>query len=144
LVSEQGRFAVLMPGKPARQSREIALAGNATRMDMLSVQVSGMAFGVGSADLPAEADVGRIVSEGRDALLRNITGKLIAERPIEIAGARGIEFEAEGATQDVRMRLAARVMVGGTRFYQVVFIGREERAATVDTGLFLRSFRLLS
>jgi len=142
-VWPDGKFAVLFPGKPALESRDIAFAGSTLRMDMLSVQVSGMAFGVGYADLPASADPARAIAEGRDALLRNIGGRTTVERAVELPGARGLEFEAEGAAQEAKMRLAARVLVGSARYYQVVFIGRAERAGAVDAGLFLNSFRVL-
>ena len=41
------------------------------------------------------------------------------------------------------MRLAARVLVTGERFYQVVVVGREDRAGAADTALFLGSFKPL-
>jgi hypothetical protein len=139
----QGRFSVLLPGRPAHGWREVALAGRAVRMDMVSVQIKGLAFGVAYADLPADADPMRVINESRDALIRNISGRITTEHAVEIDGARGIEFEAEGATQEARMRLAARILVGAGRFYQIVFVGREERAAAVDTALFLGSFKLV-
>lgn len=139
----EGQFAVLLPGKPKHETRDIALAGHTVRMQMLAVQVSGMAFGVGYADLPAGADAQRVVAEGRDALLRNIAGQATGEGPIEIVGAKGIEFEALGTAQDTRLHLAARVLLADSRYYQIVFIGRDERAGAVDTALFLRSFKLL-
>ena len=41
------------------------------------------------------------------------------------------------------MRIAARMVGGGDRFYQVVFVGRAERAAEVVPTLFPGSFRVL-
>lgn len=141
--SPEGRFAVLLPGKPTHESREVILAGITTQMDMFSVNVPGMAFGIGYADLPPGAEPVRAVAGGRDALLRNISGRITAERELELHGARGVEFEAVGTARDAPMRLAARVLVGGGRFYQVVFVGREDRAGAADTALFLSSFKLL-
>jgi hypothetical protein len=142
-TSPEGRFAVLLPGRPARESREVMLGGVKTPMHMTSVQVSGMAFGVGYADLPPGADATRAVAEGRDALLRNIGGRVTAERPIDLDGARGIDLQAAGAAQGAAMHLAARLVVGGDRYFQAVLIARAERAGEVDPTLFPGSFRLV-
>lgn len=142
-TSPEGRFAVMLPGRPARDSREVALAGAKVALYMTSVQASGMAFGVGYADLPAGTDAARVIAEDRDALVRNIRGRVTAERPIALDGARGIEFQAEGSAQGAAMRIAARLAVAGDRFYQVVFIARAERADAVDPTMFPGSFRLL-
>jgi hypothetical protein len=142
-ASPEGRFAVLLPGRPARESREVTLAGAPTPMHMTSVQVAGMAFGVGYADLPPGADAARVLAEGRDALLRNIGGRVTAERPIDLDGARGIDFRADGTAQGAAMHLAARLAVGGDRYFQAVLVARAERAGEVDPTLFPGSFRLV-
>lgn len=142
-TSPEGRFAVMLPGRPARDAREVTLAGTKAPMHMTSVQVSGMAFGVGYADLPPGADGERVIAEGRDALVRNIGGRVTAERPVALDGARGIEFQAEGSAQGAAMRISARLAVAGERFYQVVLVGRAERVAEVDPTLFPGSFRAL-
>jgi hypothetical protein len=142
-TSPEGRFAVMLPGRPAREAREVTLAGARAPLHMTSVQVSGMAFGVGYADLPPGVDAERVIAEGRDALVRNIGGRVTAERPLTLDGARGIEFQAEGSAQGAAIRISARVAVVGDRFYQAVFVGRAERAAEVDPTLFPGSFRVL-
>jgi hypothetical protein len=144
VTSPEGRFAVLLPGKPTRDVRTIMLAGAAVKMHMYAVQVAGMAFGVGYADLPQGLDAARAVSEGRDALVRNIAGQITGERDVEVQGIRGLEFDATGTSDGQPMRLAARVLADGGRFYQVVLIGRAEPAARVDTTLYLGSFKLLA
>jgi hypothetical protein len=143
LNSPEGRFAVLLPGKSKRDTRPVLLGGVEAKMHMHAVQVSGMAFGVGYVDLPQGTDAMRAVTEGRDALVRNIAGRITAERDIELQGARGVEFEAAGTADGEPMRLAARVLPAGGRFYQIVFIGRAAHAVRVDIALFLESFRLL-
>jgi len=75
--------------------------------------------------------------------VRNIGGRVTAERPVALDGARGIEFQAEGSAQGAAMRISARLAVAGNRFYQVVLVGRAERAGEVDPTLFPSSFRVL-
>ncbi len=141
--SPAGRFAVLLPGKPTHASREVLLAGTTTQLEMFSVNVPGLAFGVGYADLPPGAAAAGAVAAGRAALLRNIDGRITAERALELPGTRGVEFEAVGTAQDKPMRLAARVLVAGERYYQVVVVGREDRVGAADAALFLGSFKPL-
>jgi hypothetical protein len=143
VTSPEGRFAVLLPGKPTRDVRTIMLAGAAVKMHMYAVQVAGMAFGVGYADLPQDVDAAQALIEGRDALVRNIAGQISREQDAEAQGVRGLEFEATGTSDGAPMRLAARIFADGGRFYQVVLIGRAEPAARVDTALYLGSFKLL-
>src|SRR5262245_38457648 len=90
VTSAEGKFSVLLPRKPARDVRAVAFAGYSVRMEMYAAQVSGMAFGVGYADLPSGADPDRMVRAGCDALVRNIAGTITNERAITINGAHGI------------------------------------------------------
>jgi hypothetical protein len=143
LTSPDGRFAVMLPGRPAREAREVALANAKVTLHMTAVQMSGMAFGVGYADFPPGTDPERAIAESRDALVRNIAGRVTAERPVVIEGGRGIEFQAEGSVQGTAMRISARLAVAGDRLYQVALIARAERASEVDPTLFPGSFRIL-
>jgi hypothetical protein len=142
-VSPEGRYAVMLPGRPAHDAREVPLAGAKVAMHMTAVQMSGMAFGVGYADLPPGTDAERAIAEGRDALVRNIAGRVTAERPVAIDSAPAIEFQAEGSVQGAAMKVSGRLAVVGDRFYQVVLVGRAERAGEVDPTLFPGSFRLI-
>jgi hypothetical protein len=139
--SPEGGFTVMLPSKPARESRELVLAGGKTTMHMISAHAPEMAFGVGYADLPPGTDPARALDEGRAALVKNIGGRVTAERALE--GVSGVEFEAEGAAEGNPMRLAARVIVSGNRYYQVVLVARAARAGEVDRTIFPGSFRLL-
>jgi hypothetical protein len=139
--SPEGGFTVMLPSKPARESRELVLAGGKTTMHMVSAHATEMAFGVGYADLPQGTDPARALDEGRAALVKNIAGRVTAERALE--GVVGVEFEADGEAGGNPMRLAARVLVSGNRYYQVVLVARAARAGEVDRTIFPGSFRLL-
>jgi hypothetical protein len=141
-TSPEGGFTVMLPSKPARDSRELVLAGTKTTMHMVAAHAPEMAFGVGYADLPPGTDAVRAVEEGRDALVKNIAGRVSAERRLDAPA--GVEFEAEGSAEGNPMRLAARVLVAGNRYYQVVLVARAARAAEVDRTIFPGSFRLLA
>jgi hypothetical protein len=140
-ASPEGGFTVMLPSKPARDSRELVLAGVKTTMHMVAAHAPEMAFGVGYADLPPGTEPARVIDEGRTALLKNIGGRVTAERRLE--SPPGVEFEAEGAAEGNPMRLVARVLVAGNRYYQVVLVARAARADEVDLTIFPGSFRLL-
>jgi hypothetical protein len=145
VTSANGGYAVLMPARPDMAQREVVVAGVPLMMSMTSVHREGMAFGAAYADIPRDhARHAEILAAARDALVRNIAGRIAATRDITIDGAAGHEFQADGKVGGHPMRLAARVLIGGNRFYQVVYVGRAGRLPEADTNLFLGSFRLVA
>jgi hypothetical protein len=140
-TSPEGGFTVMLPSKPVRDSRELVLAGAKTTLHMVAAHAPEMAFGVGYAELPPGTEPARVIDQGRAALVKNIAGRVTAERRLE--SPPGVEFEAEGSAEGSPMRLAARVLVSGNRYYQVVLVARAARADEVDRTIFPGSFRLL-
>ena len=103
-----------------------------------------MAFGVAYADIPAvHPRHGELLAAVRDALARNIDGRITADREVTVDAAAGHEFYAQGNVNGRPMLLAARLLIAGSRYYQVVFVGQGGRLANADVDLFLGSFRLL-
>jgi len=143
VTSAEGGYAVLLPAKPERASREVAIADAQLELNMAWVHKEGMAFGAAYAVLPPGAPAkGPFLDAARDALARNVGGRVTRERALEIDGHPAREFAAEGAAEGEPMRLAARVLVANGRFYQVVFVGRGGRGEDADVTMFLESFRL--
>jgi hypothetical protein len=141
--SASGGFAVLMPAHPDTARREVVIGGVALMMSMTSVRREGMAFGAAYADIPRDhSRNAELLAAARDALVRNIDGRIASTREIVIDGAAGQEFQADGKVGAHPMRLAARVLIGGSRFYQVVYVGRTGGLPEADVNLFLGSFRL--
>jgi hypothetical protein len=143
LYWEDARLKVMLPGKPAKSARDIALGREKLSMQMLQTQMSGMAFGVAYAPLPP-GDPNALLPMARDALLRNIEGTLLTEREVDVRGtaAKGREFTGEGIVAGTPMLVAARLVAANGRFYQVVFVGRKDRVERVDLPLYLGSLTL--
>lgn len=141
--SAESGYAVLLPAKPDRATREVAIGAARVALHMQSVHKDGMAFGAAHADLPPGTGAGQLLDDARDALVRNIGGRVTSEQALAIAGASGRAFTAEGSAAGEPMRLAARVIVANDRFFQVVFVGRVGRGTAADVDMFLESFRLL-
>lgn len=138
--SEDGSFMLLMPAKPKRFERELNIGDTKLQLNMLSAESDGLAFGLGYAEIPAETSLS-LVKDARDALLRNIHGQIVEERLIEVGEAKGMEFRATGQSGDIPMLMAARVLRDKQRFYQIVFVGRRDRAEKIDIPFFLESFK---
>ena len=145
VTSASGGYAVLMPARPDRAQREVVMGGVTLSMSMTSVQREGVAFGVADAEIPTSyARPMELLAAARAGLLRNIEGRVVSERTVAIDGVEGEEFRAEGTANGHPMQLAARVLIAGPRFYQIVFVGQRGRVPPADVDLFLGSFRILS
>ncbi|NJN40736.1 MAG: hypothetical protein HC807_07860 [Gammaproteobacteria bacterium] len=143
VTSTTGRYSVLMPAKPEHAQREVVVGDTTLSMTMASVRKAGMAFGVAYAEIPAgRAQRAELVVAARDALSRNIDGRITSEREVRIDGAVGREFFSDGSVGGQPMRLAARVFASDAHFYQVVLVGQSDRLEKADVALFLGSFRL--
>lgn len=143
LRSVDGGFVVMFPDRPKEITRDIVLGGAALRMHMLTTEGHGTAFGVGYADLPADVAANVLIGGARDALVHNVAGRVDSERPVNVGGLEGLEFYAEGAAGDDPMVVAARVLADDRRLYQVLFVGKRERAQNIDLAFYLGSFKPL-
>lgn len=136
LRSTEGGFAALMPAKPRYEARTL-VGAPAVTMHLWSARAANSVFGVGYADYPA---VDAAILDGtRDALAKNIGGRVLEEKPLVQSGLPGRDFVAEGGTT----RLRARLLVSGTRLYQLAVLGERNAVAAADIDLFLSSFQPL-
>ena len=140
----EGGFAVMFPARPKETTRDITLGGTTLELHMLSAEVNDMAFGVGYADLPAGVAGDALLAAARDGLVRNIAGRVVIEQPVSKPGLSGQAFRAEGHAGDKEMIVAARLLTGAGKFYQVLFIAPRERTTEVDIDFYLDSFRRLN
>jgi hypothetical protein len=141
---EDGGVKALLPAKPAKFTRDVVIAGSTVPMQMLQVQLKGMAFAVAFAPLPP-GDPAKTLAAARDVLVQNIAGRLVADREVDVPGAasKGREFRAEGNVAGTPMLVAGRVAADRERLYEVVFVGRQDRAQGIDLDLFLGSLRIV-
>lgn len=139
-----GNFAVMFPARPKEVTREVQLGGTVLEMHMLSAEVNDMAFGVAYADLPAGVEADVLLTAARDGLVRNVNGRVIEEQPLSLPGLSGQAFRADGRAGDLDLVVAARLLAGDGRFYQILFIGPRASVGEVDLGFYLGSFKLLN
>jgi len=142
----EGGFSVLLPDKPARESREVTIGQHRLRMDLFATRVEGASFGVGYAPLPPALDDAareKLLADAREAFVRNVNAEAGEDRSISLDGFSGREFRASGNRDGRRLVVAGRVIATDQRFHQLIFIAPEDKAANVDVSLFLGSLKLL-
>ena len=109
-------------------------------MHLWSAKAADTVFGVGYADLHAtDAETLPVL---RDALARNVQGKIVSERAVSANGIAGKEFVVEGLVGDAPALLRARLLVSGLRVYQLAAVGRAGAVPAEDLETFFDSFKV--
>lgn len=139
LNSNEGGFSALMPAKPRYEERSLADAPGVT-MHLWSAHAAKSVFGISYADYPVAGT--RLLDATRDALVANVRGRLLEEKPITSNGLAGLELTAES---DDKV-LQARLLLSGSRLFQLVVLGPKKDLwnATTEVDLFLSSLRPLA
>jgi hypothetical protein len=140
--SAQGRYSIALPARPQEHTRTLNSSAGEVSMTMASAQAAGWIFGVGYADYPSGTDAGKHIDEQRDALLRNISGRITAETPLGVGGRPGRMVSAEGRRGDSVMVLQVRFVSDGRRLYQIAAVGDKGGIAQTELDTFLDSFKL--
>jgi hypothetical protein len=141
-TSEEGRFAVRVPGTP-RVSKKKTAAGETA---LATVEQPNGRYVVAYLDLQTEPGEGAAMAQerlekARDGAVSGVGGKVLADRPITLAGkypGRDVTIELPGKDDLARDRM---YLVNG-RLYQVTATGRKWWVESADTRKFLDSFRL--
>ena len=141
-TSPDARYRVTFPAKPSSATRTIDLDGLQVSMTMTAAEVEGATFAVGAAEAPDAGRAQAALASMKLALLRNIGAPLPhAQTAPTAAGAT--QVDATGTGQGGPMRLVGRFEARGTRFYQVIVIGRDKTVPPEQIEQFLTSFTLL-
>jgi hypothetical protein len=146
-TSPDARYRVTFPAKPSSATRDIDLDGMRVSMTMTAAEVEGATFAVGAAEAPDAARARAAVDAMKLALLRNIGAPLPGPaRSAAAAGASAAtstDVDASAAGQGGPIRLVGHFEARGTRFYQVIVIGRGKAVPPEQIEQFLTSFSLL-
>lgn len=137
-TSQEGRYKVLFPAKPATFTRPVDLDGLRVEMTMTAAEVDGATFAVGAATAPDAARARAALPAMRLALLRNIdAAEDAAPTPQD-----SLRVDATGAANGKPMRLHGRFEARGERFYQVIVLGPANAVPPEQVEQFLTSFAL--
>jgi hypothetical protein len=136
--SSEGRFSVWMPARVSEEARP--LPGNGGSMRQWSARARDTVFAAGYADF-AEARRAAML-ELRDAVLRNIDGKVDSEQPVQLGNMAGIDVAASGRSGGSALMLRTRLYQRGARVYQLAVLGAPGAVASADVETFFASFKL--
>ena len=142
VASTQGRFRITLPAKPHEQTRTLDTAAGTLSMAMVSARAGEWLYGVGYADYPAGGELQGRIDAQRDALLRNIAGRIITQKTASLDGRVDRVVIAEGRNGDHEIALHARFVADGLRLYQIVAIGRKGGVSDTELDTFLDSFKI--
>jgi hypothetical protein len=141
-TSPDARYRVTFPAKPSSATRTIDLDGLQVSMTMTAAEVEGATFAVGAAEAPDAGRAQAALATMKLALLRNIGAPLPRAQAAPVA-AGTTQVDATGTGHGGPMRLVGRFEARGTRFYQVIVIGRDKTVPPEQIEQFLTSFTLL-
>jgi len=144
---DDGGFTVLFPQKPGQAERRLNTPMGTATMKMYSVRVDETVLGAGFADFAQPLDA-LALELMRDALVKSLGGKLASDKPVRSAGNNGIAGREVIITATLGQgeksapgEMRARLYVRGTRYYQVLLVGRKGAFETGDADMFLNSFK---
>jgi hypothetical protein len=139
-----GGFAVLLPQKPGQSRRSLDTPAGAVEMHMYSARVGEHVLAAGFADFAAPPDAA-LLDGMRDALVRNVDGRVESERAVEAGGFSGREITARGplgrGERAAPGLVRARLLVRGNRYVQLLSIGAPGGMSEADVDMFLTSFK---
>lgn len=144
-TSKAGRFSVMMPGKPKKQTQNVPSAVGNIKMDVYSVDRFSYAYLVMTSDMPTprklkDDEIRQVLNDARDGALGQTKGKLVKETEITIDGYIGKEIEI--TAPEVKGMARNRMYWVDGRLYQVMVVGPKSTIHSDDTEKFYASFKL--
>ena len=138
---DDGRFSVLLPGKPERQNQ--SLDTPLGKIDLVTYMAGSRKAGcaVAYADYPEQhinsTDPQKLLDGSRDGAITNVGGQLISETRIDFHGkpAREILIEVPN-----KAFINLRLFLIGPRLYQLMFIAPNNQGYEQDISKFFESF----
>jgi hypothetical protein len=111
-------------------------------MTMTAVDIDGVSFAVGSAELADPAQAQQALQTMKAGLLNNIHGQLKSEKA-NSAAPPSLDIEAIGAAPSGggTLLLMAHFAAKNRRIYQVIVLGPERNVSREAADTFLSSFK---
>lgn len=151
-VSQNGRFAILMPGKPTETIKtfntEVGTIKKSTYALQTGVAIYIVAYGDSVQALTDPKINKESFDSGRDEVLKLFNGRLLREKDIALSKYTGREYEIE--TPEVVCRIRAYAV--GNRMYQLLIATQRYEHAPKEISdfhesvitKFLDSFKVLT
>jgi len=126
--ADDGNASVMLPCRPDRHRRDVALAGTTVKMDLLVCTAGGATFALSSLALADPSEVTAALVALRAAMLDNLGGSVLRSTSWALAGmtpnAQAARVEASGRLPDgTAVRQEAAFFARGLHIYQASIIG---------------------
>jgi hypothetical protein len=141
--SDEGRFTVLMPGKPEVQNEAMNMPFG--MVNTITYMAGSRKIGciVSYADYPAllikTTNPQKLLDGARDGAIKDGNGRLISETSINFHGLPAKEFRTEVSGKAFT---AARFILASQRFYELVFFAPTDKDHEQDISQFFNSFKI--
>ena len=136
--SPDAPYQAMFPDKPVTHKRSINLDRLTVDMTMTAAEIDGTVFAIGSAEAPDAAQAQAAVAAMKTAMVKNIGATVTREEKKDAA----INIDAKGMQNGTPMRLVGHFESRGTRFYQVIVMGKEKNVPQDEVDMFMSSFKL--
>jgi hypothetical protein len=141
-TSADGAYRILFPAKPSSHTRSVDLNGMRVDLTMTAAEVDGVNFAVGTGAATDAAQAKAAMTAMKTALVRNISGKVTRESAAATGLDAAIDIEAVGSANGQPMQLRGHFATRGTRFFQVIVLGRTNGTSAEHIDQFISSFVL--
>lgn len=141
--SQVGGFGIRFPdGKPPEVESPSVTAGLTVRL--YKVRFGSSAYIVAHHEMPkgSPKSLEDAVQATREGLLETTGGTVDAERPFELDGHPGRELELSATTSGIKMRQHVRIVLVGSRLFQVLVVTPSWTGPSDQERAFFDSFRL--
>lgn len=138
---DDGRFTVLLPGKPERQNNSIDTAVG--KIDLVMYMAGSRKAGcvAGYCDYPQQyinsTDPQKLLEGARDGAVANVNGRLVSETQVDFHSKPARQFVIEVPNKAF---VTARVILIGPRLYQLMLIAPTNQGHEEDISRFFDSF----
>jgi hypothetical protein len=141
--SDEGRFTVLMPGKPKAQNQTMDTPVGKVDMVMYMASSGKAGCAVAYADYPEQlinsTDPQKTLDGARNGAIKNVSGRLVSETSISFHGlpARDVRIEIPN-----KAFVTARFILASPRFYELMLIAPTDKGHEQDISQFFNSFTI--
>ena len=141
--SDEGRFTVMMPGKPKTDNQTLESPVGKINMVMFTAGSSKAGCFVAYADYPEQlissTDPQKLLEGAKNGAIANVKGKLISEASIDFHGFPAKEVNIEIPNKAF---VTARFILTSPRFYELMFIAPKDIGHEDDIRQFFNSFKI--
>ena len=138
---EDGRFTVLMPGKPKQEKNTIDTALGKIDLIMYMAGSRKISCIAGFCDYPQKyidsTDPQKMLDGARDGAVANVKGRLVSETKVSFNSKPARQFVIEVPNRGF---ITARIILVGPRMYQLMLIAPTNQGHEEDISRFFNSF----